>query len=70
MTTSCAVGRIWFANDACDQRACRWIEGAIAAAIKNAYAIHAGCATSCRPGKELPERRSVQRGEQEPVAGP
>jgi len=36
------VGRIWFANDACDQRGRRWIEGAIAAAIKNAYAIHAG----------------------------
>lgn len=36
------VGRIWFANDACDQRARRWIEGALAAAIKNAWAIHAG----------------------------
>jgi len=36
------VGRIWFANDACDQRARRWIEGAIAAAVKNAYAIDAG----------------------------
>jgi monoamine oxidase len=36
------VGRIWFANDACDQRARRWIEGALAAAIKNAYAIHVG----------------------------
>lgn len=36
------VGRIWFANDACDRRARRWIEGAIEAAVKNAYAIHAG----------------------------
>ena len=36
------VGRVWFANDACDQRARRWIEGAIAAAVKNAYAIHTG----------------------------
>jgi monoamine oxidase len=36
------VGRIWFANDACDQRGRRWIEGAIAAAVKNAWAINAG----------------------------
>lgn len=36
------VGRLWFANDACDQRARRWIEGAIAAAVKNAFAINAG----------------------------
>jgi len=36
------VGRVWFANDACDQRGRRWIEGAIAAAVKNAYAINAG----------------------------
>jgi monoamine oxidase len=36
------VGRVWFANDACDRRARRWIEGAIEAAVKNAYAIHAG----------------------------
>ncbi len=36
------VGRVWFANDACDQRGRRWIEGAIAAATKNAYAIHTG----------------------------
>jgi len=35
-------GRVWFANDACDQRGRRWIEGAIAAAIKNAFAIHTG----------------------------
>lgn len=34
------VDRLWFANDACDQRGRRWIEGAVAAAIKNAYAIH------------------------------
>jgi monoamine oxidase len=36
------VGRLWFANDACDRVGRRWIEGAIAAAVKNAYAIHAG----------------------------
>lgn len=36
------VDRVWFANDACDQRGRRWIEGAIAAAIKNAFAIHTG----------------------------
>ena len=36
------VGRVWFASDACDQRARRWIEGAIAAGIKNAWAINAG----------------------------
>ena len=36
------VGRVWFANDACDQRGRRWIEGAIAAAVKNAFAIHSG----------------------------
>jgi monoamine oxidase len=36
------VGRVWFANDACDQRGRRWIEGAIAAAVKNAFAINAG----------------------------
>ena len=36
------VGRIWFANDACDRRARRWIEGALSAAVKNAYAIHLG----------------------------
>jgi monoamine oxidase len=36
------VGRIWFANDGCDQRGRRWIEGAIAAAVKNAFAIHTG----------------------------
>lgn len=35
------VGRLWFANDACDQRGRRWIEGAIASAVKNAYAINA-----------------------------
>ena len=36
------VDRLWFANDACDQRGRRWIEGAIAAAVKNAWAINAG----------------------------
>ncbi len=36
------VDRLWFANDACDQRARRWIEGAIRAGVKNAYAINAG----------------------------
>lgn len=36
------VGRVWFANDACDRRGRRWIEGALAAAIRNAWAIHAG----------------------------
>lgn len=36
------VGRIWFANDACDRRHRRWIEGALLAAVKNAYAIHVG----------------------------
>lgn len=35
-------GRVWFASDACDRRGRRWIEGAITAAIKNAWAIHAG----------------------------
>ncbi|WES64691.1 FAD-dependent oxidoreductase [Microbacter sp. GSS18] len=36
------VERMWFANDACDRRARRWIEGAIESAVKNAYAIHTG----------------------------
>ena len=36
------VGRIWFASDACDRRARRWIEGAITSAVKNAAGIHAG----------------------------
>jgi monoamine oxidase len=36
------VGRIWFANDACDRRHRRWIEGAIVSATKNAYALHTG----------------------------
>jgi monoamine oxidase len=36
------VGRLWFANDACDRVGRRWIEGSLAAAVKNAYAIHAG----------------------------
>ncbi|HMB92526.1 MAG TPA: FAD-dependent oxidoreductase [Rhodothermales bacterium] len=43
------VHRLWFANDACDRRGRRWIEGAISAAIKNAYAIHLGMRN------ELPE---------------
>ena len=46
------VGRIWFANDACDQRARRWIEGAIAAAVKNAWAIHAGMRNELPTGEE------------------
>jgi monoamine oxidase len=36
------VHRIWFANDACDRRHRRWIEAAIAAAVKNAYGLHTG----------------------------
>ena len=44
------VDRLWFANDACDQRGRRWIEGAIAAAVKNAYAIHAGHAQRAAGG--------------------
>jgi monoamine oxidase len=36
------VGRLWFANDACDRLNRRWIEGAIASAVTTAYAIHAG----------------------------
>lgn len=36
------VHRIWFANDACDRRHRRWIEGALHAAVKNAFAIHNG----------------------------
>lgn len=36
------VHRIWFANDACDRRHRRWIEAALAAAVKNAFAIHTG----------------------------
>ncbi len=36
------VDRLWFANDACDQRGRRWIKGAISAAVKNAFAIHTG----------------------------
>jgi monoamine oxidase len=36
------VHRLWFANDACDRLARRWIEGAIASAITNAWAIHTG----------------------------
>ncbi len=36
------VGRVWFASDACDRKGRRWIEGAIAAAVRNAWAINAG----------------------------
>lgn len=36
------VNRVWFANDACDRRHRRWAEGALKAAVKNAYAIHTG----------------------------
>jgi len=36
------VDRIWFANDACDRRHRRWIEAALAAGVKNAYALHTG----------------------------
>lgn len=36
------VNRVWFANDACDRRHRRWIEAALVAAVKNAYALHLG----------------------------
>ncbi|SDG70241.1 monoamine oxidase [Lentzea fradiae] len=36
------VGRVWFANDACDRRHRRWVEGALKAAVKNAFAINEG----------------------------
>jgi monoamine oxidase len=36
------VHRVWFANDACDRRHRRWIEAALVAAVKNAYALHLG----------------------------
>ncbi|MFO7683938.1 MAG: FAD-dependent oxidoreductase [Chloroflexota bacterium] len=36
------VHRLWFANDACDRRHRRWIEAALVAAVKNAYALHLG----------------------------
>ncbi|MBP2336256.1 monoamine oxidase [Saccharothrix coeruleofusca] len=36
------VHRVWFANDACDRRHRRWVEGALKAAVKNAYAIDTG----------------------------
>ena len=36
------VGRLWFANDACDKLNRRWIEGGIASAVTTAYAINAG----------------------------
>jgi monoamine oxidase len=36
------VGRVWFANDACDRLSRRWIEGAIASAVRTSFAINAG----------------------------
>ena len=36
------LGRIHFANDACDRYHRRWIEGSIAAAIRTALAVHHG----------------------------
>ncbi|MEU5691765.1 FAD-dependent oxidoreductase [Actinosynnema sp. NPDC020468] len=36
------VNRVWFANDACDRRHRRWVEGALKSAVKNAYALHSG----------------------------
>ena len=36
------VGRVWFANDACDRLNRRWIEGAIASAVTTSSAINAG----------------------------
>jgi monoamine oxidase len=35
------ANRVWFANDACDRHYRRWVEGALIAAVRNAYAIHA-----------------------------
>jgi monoamine oxidase len=50
------VGRLWFANDACDRVGRRWIEGALAAAIKNAFAIHTGMRDEL-PAARTPDRR-------------
>ena len=36
------VNRIWFANDACDRRHRRWIEGSLTAATRNVWALHSG----------------------------
>ncbi len=47
------VNRLWFANDACDRRHRRWIEAALNAAVKNAYALHMGM------------RNQIPRGEHE-----
>ena len=55
------VGRVWFANDACDQRGRRWIEGAIAAATKNAFAIHTGMRNEI-PGRDRVVSRPAPRG--------
>jgi monoamine oxidase len=43
------VGRVWFANDACDRRGRRWIEGALVAAVRNAWAVHAGMRNALPP---------------------
>jgi monoamine oxidase len=43
------VGRVWFANDACDRRGRRWIEGALNAAVRNAWAIHEGIRNALPP---------------------
>jgi monoamine oxidase len=45
------VGRVWFANDACDRLARRWIEGAIGSAVTTAYALHAGMRGELTPVK-------------------
>lgn len=45
------VHRVWFANDACDRRHRRWIEGALLAAVKNAYAIHSGMRNEIPAGR-------------------
>lgn len=43
------VHRVWFANDACDRRHRRWIEAALVAAVKNAYALHLGLRNGVPP---------------------
>lgn len=45
------VNRIWFSNDACDRRHRRWIEAALASAVKNAYALHTGMRNGVPHGK-------------------
>jgi monoamine oxidase len=49
------VGRVWFANDACDQRGRRWIEGAITSGIKNAWAINAGLRDTLPEAADTPD---------------